>query len=95
MVGGRYGLAGNGQKIKKNLVSHGGLCRRFAGPIRARPTAARREISPEWSSGGDAPPRPAHVHCGWPESRPLVQNSSARKWSKMILWGVHDLESSS
>ena len=51
-------------------------------PIRARPAAARREISQAWYSGGDTPPRPARVHDGWPESPPLVQNFSARKWSE-------------
>ena len=76
-------------------MTHGGRRRRFAGPIRARPAAAGREISPAWSSGGGAPPRPARVHCGWPEWPPLVHNFSARKWSKMTIRGVHDLESSS
>ena len=46
-------------------MTHGG--RRFAGPIRERPTAVRREISPVWSSRGGAPPRPACVHGGWLE----------------------------
>ena len=63
-------------------MTHGGRPRRFAGPIRARPAAGRSEISQAWSSGGGAPPRPARVHGGWPESPPLVQNFSARKWSK-------------
>ena len=63
-------------------MTHGGLPRRFAGPIRERPAAARSEISQAWSSGGVAPPRPSRVHGGWPESPPLVQNFSARKWSK-------------
>ena len=61
-------------------MTHGG--RRFAGPIRARLVAARREISPALSFGGGAPPRPARVHGGWLEWPPLVQNFSARKWSK-------------
>ena len=76
-------------------MTHGGRRRHFADPIRARPAAARREISLAWSAGGGAPPRPARVHSGWPESPPLVQNFSARKWSKMTLRCVHDLESSS
>ena len=76
-------------------MTHSGRRRRFASSIRARPAAARHEISPAWSSRGGAPPRPARVHGGWPESPPLVQNFSSRKWSKMTLRGVHDLESSS
>ena len=46
MVGGRYGLAENGRKMKKGPVTHGGRRRRFAGLIRAHPTAAGREILP-------------------------------------------------
>ena len=50
MVERRYGLAGNGlkwpEKSKKFSVTHGGYRRRFPGPIRARPMAAGREISP-------------------------------------------------
>ena len=61
---------------------HGGCRRRFAGPIPPPTAAARLEILPAWSSGGGVPPRPARVHCGWPESPHLVQNFSARKWSK-------------
>ena len=76
-------------------MTYGDRRRNFADPILARPTVARREILPAWSSGGGSPPRPARVHSGWPESPPLVQNFSARKWSKMTLRGVHDLESSS
>ena len=68
-------------------MTHGGCRRRFVGPIRARPAAARREISPAWSFGGGAPPRPARVHGGWPESPPLVQNPKARKWFKMTQLG--------
>ena len=43
MVGGRYGLAENGRKVKKSPVTHGGRRRRFVGPIRACPAAAGRE----------------------------------------------------
>ena len=35
-------LAGNGQKIKKLPVTHGGRRRRFAGPIPALPARSRR-----------------------------------------------------
>ena len=76
-------------------MTHGGRRLCFAGPIRERPAAARCEISLAWSSGGGAPPRLACVHGGWPESPSLVQNFSAREWSKMTLRGVHVLESSS
>ena len=54
-------LAGNGRKIKKLLVTHGGLRRRFACPILARPAAVAREILRSRSSGGGAPPYPARV----------------------------------
>ena len=70
---GRPKMAGNGRKSGKFPVTHGGCCRRFAGPIRAGPAVARCEISPAWSSGGGSPPRPARVHGGWLESPPLVQ----------------------
>ena len=56
-------------------MTHGSRHRCFAGPIWARPAAARLEISPAWSSEGGAPPRPASVHGGWPESPPLVKTS--------------------
>ena len=36
----------NGRKIQKILVTHGGRCLRFAGPIPARPAAVGREIWP-------------------------------------------------
>ena len=37
-------VAGNGRKIKKIPVIHGGRRRRFAGPIPARPAAVGHEI---------------------------------------------------
>ena len=40
-------VAGNGRKIKKIPVTHGGRRRSFTGSIRARPAAAGRETSPE------------------------------------------------
>ena len=55
-----------GLKSGKFPMTHGGRRCRFAGPIRAHPAAARREISQAWSFGGGAPPRPARVHDGWP-----------------------------
>ena len=50
-----YGVAGNGRKIKKLPVTHGGRRRRFTGPIPARPAAAGREILRTRSFGGGAP----------------------------------------
>ena len=46
MVGGRYGLAGNGRKIKKGSVTHGGRRRSFVGLIRARPAMVGIEFFP-------------------------------------------------
>ena len=48
MVERSYGVAGNYLKWPKNqeiTVTHGGLRRRFAGPIRARPAVAGCEIT--------------------------------------------------
>ena len=87
MVERRYGLAGNGRKIKKNPITHGGHCRRFADPIRARLAAVGRETSRMTSSGCPPPPCLARVTGGWPESSPLVQNPTARKWFKMTQLG--------
>ena len=47
-------VAGNGQKITKCPVTHGG-------PIPARPMAVGREISRPASSGCPLPNCPAHV----------------------------------
>ena len=90
MVGGRYGLAENGLKVKKIPVTHGGCRRRFAGPIRALPTAVGRETLPARSSGGRASPWPTRVAGGWPVMPPLVQNSTAHKWVKTTQLGVQD-----
>ena len=48
----------NGRKTGK---THGGRCRRFAGPIPARPAAVGREISRPASSGCPPPIPPAPV----------------------------------
>ena len=62
MVERSYGVAGNGRKIKKLPVTHGGRRRRrFVGPILARPEAVGREISRSASSGCPSPNCPAHV----------------------------------
>ena len=49
----------------------------FADPIRARPAVAGREISWRRSSGGGAPPWPAHVQWWWPESAPTAETRSS------------------
>ena len=55
-------VAGNGCKIKKLPMTHGGRRRRrFAGPIPARPAAVSREILRPRLFGGGAPPCPARV----------------------------------
>ena len=67
MVERSYGVAEvvrNGQKIKKNLVSHGGRRRRFVGPIRVRPAAVGLETSRPASSGCPLPPWPVRVAGG-------------------------------
>ena len=61
MVERSYGVAGNGLKIKKFSVTHGGCCGRFAGPISARPATVGREISRQASSGCPSPKFPARV----------------------------------
>ena len=61
MVERSYGVAENGQKIKKLSVTHGGRRRRFVGPIPACPTAVGREILWPRSSSGGASPCPERV----------------------------------
>ena len=57
-----YGVAGNGRKIKKLSVTHGGRRRRrFVGLIQARPAAVGREISRPASSRCPPPICPARV----------------------------------
>ena len=73
-------LTGNGRKSGKPPVTHGGRCRRFAGPIPAHPTAVGRENLPTAASGCPLPPWPARVAGGWPEVPPSVQSSTTRKW---------------
>ena len=56
-------VAGNGRKITKCPVTHGGRRRRrFAGPIPVRPTAVGREISRPASSGCPPPICLERVH---------------------------------
>ena len=62
MVERNYGVVGNGRKIKKLPVTHGGRRRSFAGPIPAHPAAVGREISRTASSGCPSPNCPASVH---------------------------------
>ena len=54
-------VAGNGRKITKCPVTHGGRRRRFAGPIPARPATVGREISRPASFGCPPPIFPACV----------------------------------
>ena len=54
-------VAGNGRKITKCPVTHGGHRRRFVGLIPARPAAVGREISQTASSGCPPPICPACV----------------------------------
>ena len=54
-------VAGNGRKITKCPVTHGGRCRRFAGLISRRPAAVGREISRPASSGCPPPIFPGRV----------------------------------
>ena len=69
-------LAGNGRKIKKLPVAHGGRCRRFGSSIPVRPTAVGLEILPPRSSGGGAPPCPARVQYWWLESALTAETRS-------------------
>ena len=54
-------VAGNGRKITKCPVTHGGRRRRFTGPNPACPAAVDREISWPASSGCPPPISPARV----------------------------------
>ena len=54
-------VAGNGRKITKCPVTHGGRRRCFAGSIPTRPAAVGREISWPASSGCPPPICPARV----------------------------------
>ena len=58
-------VAGNGRKIIKFSVTHGGhRRRRLAGRIPAHPAVVRRETSPAVASGCALSPRPARVAYG-------------------------------
>ena len=61
MVKKSYRVAENGRKIKKIPVTHGGLRRRFAGPIPARPAVVGREILRPASSECPPPTCPVRV----------------------------------
>ena len=75
-------VARNGRKSQEHSGDHGGRRRRFAGPIRARPTAVGRETSWPASSGCPPLPCPTRVAGGRPVVPLLVQTATARKWSK-------------
>ena len=89
MVGGSYGLAGNGLKWPKNQEKPD-VPRwpppSLAGPIQARPAAVGRETSRSASSGCPPPPCSARVAGGRPVVPPLVQTPTARKWSNGPTW---------
>ena len=72
MVGGRYGSACNGRKTSKS-----GDPPWRPPPIWACLAVVRHEISPAQSSGGGAPPCPARVARGWPESPPTAKTCLA------------------
>ena len=77
MVGERYGFGlewPENDKIRRPKVAAVAV---FAGPIRACPAAAGREILLQWSSGGGAPPCLARVQWWWPESAPTAETRSA------------------
>ena len=58
-------VAGNGRKITKFPMTHGGRRRRrFASLIPTRPAMVRRETSPAAASGCALSPRPARVADG-------------------------------
>ena len=61
----------------------------FAGPIRARPVAIGHEISRRLSSGGGAPPWPARVTRGCPETSPTTKTRLAEKRFKTTQFRVH------
>ena len=63
MVEKRYGwpeMTGK-HKNQENQATQGGAAATFVGPIRVRPAAVGLEILRPRSSGGGAPPCPAHV----------------------------------
>ena len=69
MVGERYGSDWSGRKMAKSGDP------RWRQP--PRPEAVGREISWPRSSGGGAPPCPACVARGWPESAPTAKTRKA------------------
>ena len=73
-------VAGNGRKITKCSVTHGGRRRHFAGPISTRLAAVGRENLPAATSGCPLPPWPARVAGSWPKVPPSIQSSTTRKW---------------
>ena len=60
------------EKCRKPMTQDGRY-RRLRRLDRARPVAAGREILSAALSGGGAPPWPAHVQGGWPESPPTAE----------------------
>ena len=79
-------VSGNGRKSCNFSVTHGSRRHRFASPIPARPEVVGSENLPAGSSGCPTPPCLARVSGGQPVVLPLVQTSTARKWSNDPTW---------
>ena len=88
MVGGRYGLAWNGRKTPKSDDTRWPPPPPFAGPIRALPAAAGREILPVRSPHSAPPPWPARVQGWWPVTPPTTKTRLVYKWVKTTQFGV-------
>ena len=73
-------VAGNGRKIKKIPVTHGGRPRRFVGPIPARSAAVGLKNLLVVASRCPLPPWLVRVAGGWPEVPPSIQYSTTRRW---------------
>ena len=88
MVGRRYGSAWNSRKTSKFGETKVAASALFAGPILASLEATGLEILPTWSSGGGAPPWPAHVQGWWPVTPPMAETRLVYKWVKTTQFGV-------
>ena len=66
------GRPGMVEKHQNPMTHYSDRCH-VADPIWARPVVVCREIWPERSSGGGAPPWPARVARGWQETPPTAK----------------------